>query len=241
MAYYDRIAKRWHEITGYQGGSFKRHVLNELLIEMVGAVAGRAILELGAGNGYFMPLVMARYSGQVPARLVISDGSAKLLAIAESAFFIPGAEYLQLDVRSRYPFDDGAFDLIVATMVFNEVSTGGLRRALRECHRVLAAKGELLLTITHPAFVASLDRRQQLRADRRGRLTMPGPAELRLPIVPRRVRDYERLLAKAGFAWEKREVHLTEEVLHEKRGLRKVGERPVGLIFRCQPADRQAG
>ncbi len=51
MAYYDRLAKRWHAETGYHGGSFKRSVLNDLLLDRIGSIAGRTILELGAGNG----------------------------------------------------------------------------------------------------------------------------------------------------------------------------------------------
>ena len=143
MAYYDRIATSWHRATGYRGGSFKKYVLNDILIgkmaavesrsKKTAAVAGQSILELGAGNGYFMPLALERYSGQVPERLVITDGSSRLLAIAETHFKIPGAQYLQLDVRSPFPFEDAGFDLILATMIFNEVSTGGLRRALIEC------------------------------------------------------------------------------------------------------------
>lgn len=237
MVYYDRIAKIWHQATGYRGGSFKRHVLNDLLIGKIPAVAGQSILELGAGNGYFMPLALARFSGQIPGRIVITDGSARLLAIAETHFPIPGAEYMQLDVRSRFPFEEASFDLILATMVFNEVSTGGLRRALLECRRVLQPAGVLLITITHPAFVDSLDRRQQLRRDKAGILTMPGPGRLRLPIVPRRVGDYERLLVKSGFAWEATEVTMNEKVLQEKPGLRAVGDRPLGLIFACRHAD----
>jgi len=58
MAYYDRMARRWHRATGYRGGSFKSHVLNDVLINMMPAVAGLSILELGAGNGYFMPLAL---------------------------------------------------------------------------------------------------------------------------------------------------------------------------------------
>lgn len=235
MAYYDRIAGRWHQETGYRGGSFKRYVLNQILIERMEAVAGRAILELGAGNGYFMPLALARYSGQVPARLVISDGSARLLDLAQAHFPLPGAEYVQLDVRAPFPWEAASFDLILATMVFNEVSTGGLRRALVACRRVLRPDGRLLFTITHPEFIASLDRRQQLRPDAEGRLTMPGPGALRLPIVPRRLRDYERLLAKARFSWETSDVSLTEEVLHEKPALAALGDRPLALIFDCRP------
>ncbi|MDX1616749.1 MAG: class I SAM-dependent methyltransferase [Candidatus Promineifilaceae bacterium] len=236
MAYYDRLARRWHEITGYQGGSFKRHVLNDVLIEEMGPLAGRAILELGAGNGYFMPLALAGRANRAPARLVISDASATLLAIAERRFHLPGATYLQLDVRAPFPFEDASFDLILATMVFNEVSTGGLRRALLECRRVLRQEGLLLLTITHPQFVASLDRRRQLREDKDGILTMPAAGQLRLPIVPRRWHNYERLLTRAGFSWETRAIHANDKVLAEKPGLRPVKNRPIALLASCGPS-----
>ena len=255
MAYYDRIATSWHRETGYRGGSFKKYVLNDILIEKMAAVpgrsekmaavpgrsdemaavAGRSILELGAGNGYFMPLALERYSGQVPQRLVITEASSRLLAIAETHFKIPAADYLQLDVRSPFPFEDAAFDLILATMIFNEVSTGGLRRALIECRRVLRPDGLLLATITHPAFIDSLDRRKQLKTGQGRTLTMPGPGHLRLPIVPRRLRDYEQLLTKTGFAWEQDDVYMTKKVLQEKPGLRPVAGKPLGLIFSCRP------
>ena len=265
MAYYDRIATSWHRATGYRGGSFKKYVLNDILIEKMAAVAGRSkkmaavadrskkmasvagpskkmaavagqsILELGAGNGYFMPLALERYSGQVPERLVITDGSSRLLAIAETHFKIPGAQYLQLDVRSPFPFEDAGFDLILATMIFNEVSTGGLRRALLECRRVLRPTGLLLATITHPAFINSLDRRKQLKKAQSRTLTMPGPGHLRLPIVPRRLSDYERLLTKPGCAWEQDDVYMTAKVLGEKPGLSPVAGKPLALIFSCRP------
>jgi SAM-dependent methyltransferase len=234
MAYYDHITKSWHQATGYKGGSFKKHALNDILIQKMSAVAGRALLELGAGNGYFMPLALERFSGQVPERIVITDGSARLLFIAETQFHIPSAEYLQLDVRSPFPFEDASFDLIIATMIFNEVSTGGLRRALVECRRVLRSSGLLLMTITHPEFIASLDRRNQLKEDKNGILTMPGPDQMRLPIVPRRLSDYERLLTKIGFTWEKSDIYMTEKVLREKPGLRDVGNKPLGLVFLCR-------
>jgi ubiquinone/menaquinone biosynthesis C-methylase UbiE len=234
MAYYDQIAKNWHKATGYKGGSFKKHVLNDILLREMSSIAGRSILELGAGNGYFMRLALDTYSGQVPQRIVITDGSAKLLSIAETKFHIRGAEYMHLDVRSPFPFDDVSFDLIMATMIFNEVSTAGLRRALGECQRVLRSAGLLLITITHPQFVASLDRRNQLKRNKFGMLTMPGAAGMRLPVVPRRWSNYERLFSEAGFAWEKSDVYVTEKVLREKPGLRGVGNKPLALILRCQ-------
>jgi ubiquinone/menaquinone biosynthesis C-methylase UbiE len=209
-------------------------VLNDALLHKIPAFAGRAVLELGAGNGYFMPLALDHFSGQVPQRIVISDVSSQQLSIAANRFKIPGAEYLQLDVRSAYPFPDASFDLILAIMVFNEVSSGGLRRALHEIHRVLRPDGLLLVTVTHPAFIASLARRNQLKKNRHGLLTMPGANKLRLPIAPRSQQDYERLLQKAGFTFTQTELHATEEVLNEKPALRDVGALPLALVLECR-------
>ena len=111
MAYYDTIARQWHAATSYAGGAFKELVLNEILIGKLPSPGGSAILELGAGNGYFLPLVLQRFGGRSPARIVISDQSERLLGIARQQFNIPGAEYLKLDVRERFPFADAGFDL----------------------------------------------------------------------------------------------------------------------------------
>jgi hypothetical protein len=102
IPHYDRIARQWHRITGWHGGAFKQHVLNDLLLDAIAGVEGRALLELGAGNGYFLHLSLRRFSGQAPARLVISDASPVLLRIAQTTFFLPNAEYLRLDVREPF-------------------------------------------------------------------------------------------------------------------------------------------
>src|SRR3954449_12029972 len=74
-AYYDRIARQWHRVTGFHGGAFKRYVLNDRIFARIEEIEGRAILELGAGNGYFVPLLLRRFSGRRPGRLIISDQS----------------------------------------------------------------------------------------------------------------------------------------------------------------------
>lgn len=233
MAYYDQIAQRWHKATGYKGGSFKKHVLNEILVQKMRGVSGKTILELGAGNGYFMQLALQYFSGQLPQRIVISDKSTALLSIAKTQFHISQAEYLPLDVRDTYPFEDDSFDLILATMVFNEVPTTGLKRAFRECHRVMKPDGLLLITLTHPQFIESLDRRNLLKKERNGILTMPGSEHLRLPVVPRRVKEYEQLLSKTGYIWEATDVYMTAKVLNEKPGLSNVGNKPLALVLEC--------
>jgi SAM-dependent methyltransferase len=234
MAYYDRIAKSWHETTGYKGGAFKELVLNDLLLNKLSRIDHRSILELGAGNGYFLPLVLRRFSGQVPASIIVTDQSERLLEIARRHFRISGAEYRILDVCDPLPFDDGQFDIIIASMVFNEISSRGFRNALKECHRILSKDGLCLIAVTHPDFIDGLRKRGMLKPNQDGMLTMPGSGTLRLPVVPRSLESYRHSLSEAGFQFEEEEGYPTLEVLNQKAGLRNAWKVPVGLVYTCK-------
>jgi SAM-dependent methyltransferase len=239
MAFYDRIAKQWRAATGFAGGAFKQFVLNDLLIDAIQFVSGRCILELGAGNGYFWPLVQRRYSGQSPARLVISDQSQRQLELAQKHCMVKGAEYVQLDVRNEFPFESAAFDLIIATMVFNEISKRGVASAVAECRRVLRVGGQLLATVIHPDFVASLEKRGQLRRQRSGVLTMTGSGRMRLPLCRTGRAIYERCLNTSGFEFTAQNVFATKEVVSAKAGLKKLGNVPLALVFDCTRRHRR--
>ena len=239
MAYYNRIARQWHRLTGRNGGAFKEYVLNDALISAVRTIDGQTLLELGAGNGYFIPILLGRLSGQHAAGIVITDVSDALLNIARQKFKVKNAEYLQLDARAQYPFPPRTFDVILATMVFNEIGNRGWRAALQQCNRVLADRGRLIMTVAHPEFVGSLARRGQLRREASGLLTMPGAGNLRLPVVDRSRRAYERALAEAGFRYEAQELYPTQKVLNKKPILRTLGNKPIALVFNCSKSPEE--
>jgi SAM-dependent methyltransferase len=231
MVYYDRMARKWHSVTGARGGAVKELLLNERLLERIGAIDGRAILELGIGNGYFMPLVLRRYSGQVPARLVLSDVSRVLLALARRTFPVAEAEYVVLDARDPFPLAARSLNLVLSSMVLNELPAAGLARALAECRRVLSPGGRLLAAVLHPEFVQSLARRGQLKPLRGGSFTMPGAEGLRLPVVTRRVEQYLEELGQAGFSCQTEELRPTAQLLNAKPALRQAGDMPIVLIL----------
>jgi len=233
MAYYDRIAKRWHEATGYKGGAFKELVLNNRLLEKLPGIAGRSILELGAGTGYFMPLVLRQFSGQIPSSITVTDQSGQLLAIAQRHFRVPDAAYQCVDVGRPLPFAECQFDLIIASMLFNEVPSRAFRQALTECYRVLSPDGLLLIAVTHPDFIASLQKRGLLKTSPGGMLTMPGSGSLRLPVVIRSLGSYRKGLQETGFQFEEEEAYPTPEVLNRKAGLRNAWKVPVALVYTC--------
>jgi SAM-dependent methyltransferase len=233
-AYYDRIATRWHHVTGYHGGAFKRYVLNNRILSQIPGIAEKAIIELGAGNGYFAPLLLRRFSGQSPNRLVITDQSQALLDIAQSSFWIDGAEYHALDVHDPFPFPDGSFNLVLASMIFNELTTAALHNALQECHRILTDDGCLIATMPHPDLVRALAKKGALTDFGHGLSAMPGAEGLRLPVSRRSADAYRQMMESSGFTVLVEDVYPDEKTLHEKPGLKVAQGTPLGLLCNCR-------
>jgi SAM-dependent methyltransferase len=234
MIYYDAIADQWHQATGFEGGTFKKLVLNDILLKKVPAIDKCAILELGTGNGYFLPLMLRHFAGQMPSSITLTDQSEKQLKIAKTHFQIASAEYKVLDVCDPFPFNDGQFDIVIASMLFNEVAAAGFRNSLREVHRVLSGDGLFLMAVTHPDFNDSLQKRGLLKPTPERTLTMPGSGNMRLPVVMRSLASYESCLQKAGFQYESEEGYPTPEVLSLQAGLRNVWKIPVSIVYACR-------
>jgi SAM-dependent methyltransferase len=234
MSYYNEIAEQWHETTGFEGGAFKKLVLNDILLRKLPPINNCAILELGSGNGYFMPMVLRHFAGQVPASITITDQSERQLEIAKRHFEIPNATYQVLDVCDPFPFVGEQFDIVLASMLFNEVSSAGFRNGLRESRRVLKKEGLFLMAVTHPDFNHSLRKRALIKSTPEGGLTMPGSGSLRLPVVMRTLAAYESSLQKAGFDYESEEGYATPEVMDLQAGLRNTWKIPVSLVFDCR-------
>jgi SAM-dependent methyltransferase len=234
VAFYDRIANQWDRVTGYHGGALKRYALNDRLLGKIAGVAGKTILELGAGNGYFAPLMLRRFSGQAPERLLITDQSQRLLAIAQAHHRADHAEYLALDVQQPFSLDDGAFDLVLASMLMNELTTSSLEHALQECARVLRPDGRLLAAVPHPAFIHALAKKGALTDFGRGLFAMPSAEGIRLPVSRRPVQAYQDALEAAGFTVETEDIFPDERTLREKPGLKVSHDTPLALLLDCR-------
>ncbi len=204
------------------------------MLAQITDIAGKAILELGAGNGYFAPLMLRHFSGQIPSRLIITDQSQELLDIARSSFWIDGAEYLNLDVQDPFPFPDGCLHLVLAGMLLNELTNAGLRHALQECHRILADDGCLIATMPHPDLVRALAKKGALTDFGHGLAAMPGAEGLRLPVSRRSVDAYRQIMAECGFTVVTEDVFPDEMTLHEKPGLKVSQGTPLGLLCHCR-------
>jgi SAM-dependent methyltransferase len=115
------------------------------MLALVGDVAGRRILDAGCGSG---PLSAAlRDRGALVTGI---DASAGMLALARRRLGDDVALHV-VDLSDRLPFDDGAFDDVVASLVLHYLEDWG--PTLAELRRVLRPGGRLIASVDHP-FVA---------------------------------------------------------------------------------------
>ncbi|GAA2135711.1 class I SAM-dependent methyltransferase [Actinomadura napierensis] len=115
------------------------------MLALAGDVTGRRILDAGCGSG---PLTAAlRDRGAIVTGI---DASAGMLALARKRLG-DGAALHVADLKDPLPFDDGAFDDVVASLVLHYLEDWG--PTLAETRRVLRPGGRLIASVDHP-FVA---------------------------------------------------------------------------------------
>ncbi|WP_405526891.1 class I SAM-dependent methyltransferase [Streptomyces avidinii] len=115
------------------------------MLALAGDVAGRQVLDAGCGSG---PLSAAlRDRGAVVTGI---DASAGMLALARRRLGDDVALHA-VDLNDPLPFDDDAFDDVVASLVLHYLEDWG--PALAELRRVIRPGGRLIASVEHP-FVA---------------------------------------------------------------------------------------
>jgi SAM-dependent methyltransferase len=115
------------------------------MLALAGDVTGCRVLDAGCGSG---PLYAAlRDRGAVVTGI---DASARMLGLARRRLG-GDADLHQVDLRDRLPFDDGAFDVVVSSLVLHYLEDWN--PTLAELRRVLRPGGRLIASVDHP-FVA---------------------------------------------------------------------------------------
>ncbi len=226
MAYYDKIAAKWHKVTGYKGGSFKELILNERIISKVGIIASKSILEIGIGNGYFMPMLLRRKSGQVPGTIFLTDVSKKNLEIARKNFKLRNAIYQRLDLYDKFIVSDSSMDLVLSTMVFNEVSDVGLENGFKEIKRVLKNGGQFVVSVLHPEFIQKQMERGVVKDN-----MMTSKDGMKIPSVERKLDAYLRCLELLELEFELEAVFGNKKLFNMKPKLKEIAETPIAMIY----------
>ncbi|MEU0565411.1 class I SAM-dependent methyltransferase [Nonomuraea sp. NPDC005983] len=137
---YDSFAEAYSAET--ENNILNAYYARPAIIALAGDVADRRILDAGCGSG---PLSAAlRDRGAVVTGV---DSSAGMLALARRRLGDDAALHV-VDLSDRLPFDDGAFDDVVASLVLHYLEDWG--PTLAEMRRVLRPGGRLIASMQHP-------------------------------------------------------------------------------------------
>jgi len=181
-------------------------LLNPALFALLPDVRGLRVLDAGCGEGY-----LCRKLARLGARVTGVDYSEEMLAIAgERTDPALGIRYLHGNCEQMDFLDPGSFDLVVSNMMLMDLADH--EAALASMHRALVEGGILVLSISHPCFIApdcgwvKDDEGNKLhwKVDRyfaEGAYEQPVPpdAEEGLILFHRTLSTYLRTLLRTGF------------------------------------------
>ncbi|TCC61389.1 class I SAM-dependent methyltransferase [Kribbella pittospori] len=134
------------EATAEEGDFAKRHLVNPVLLRLLGDVRGRRVLDAGCGNGYFSRMLAERGAevvGVEPSEAMVTFARDKERETGRST------RYVQADL-TRLPDLGGAFDAVVCSMVLMAIPDW--KPAMRACVEALRPGGLFVFALVHPAF-----------------------------------------------------------------------------------------
>lgn len=117
----------------------------EMVIGMLDVKPADRMLEIGFGNGHFIPALFERAPAMHYTGLDISETMVREATLENQDRISAGSVSLRLGQTEEMPFAAGAFTKVFAVNVLYFWDEPA--RALKEIHRVLETGGELLLGI----------------------------------------------------------------------------------------------
>ncbi|KQV69946.1 methyltransferase [Nocardioides sp. Root122] len=140
--HYDGFAEAYAREN--ETGLFNAHYARPAVLDLVGDVSGRRVLDAGCGSG---PLV-ADLAGR-GAQVTGFDASPAMVRIAKERLG-PDVPLLVADLTAPLPFATGEFDDAVAALVLHYLEDWS--GPLAELRRVLRPGGRLVVVVNHPVI-----------------------------------------------------------------------------------------
>jgi len=143
-AYWGKVAKSYDKLVSETGDKAHSLVINPIVLNFLGDLKGKIVLDAGCGNGYW-----SRRLAQRAKKVVGIDFTEELIRIAESKLPSHNLEFRQGNLK-ELKFPDSKFDVVLCNMVLIDVDD--LDKVIGELARVLKPNGVLIASITHPCF-----------------------------------------------------------------------------------------
>jgi len=144
---YEEIADDIASYAGESGGDVQRYIVAPAILEMMGPVTGKDILDLYCGAGY-----LTRRLATLGAKVTAVDSSERLIGIARE---VNKRENFKIEYAVAEPTDlsvieDSMFDDIVCNMGL--MTARDLTGTIAELARMVKLGGRFIFSIVHPCF-----------------------------------------------------------------------------------------
>ncbi|WP_299955747.1 class I SAM-dependent methyltransferase [uncultured Modestobacter sp.] len=138
--FYDRVADEFRAHA--EDNAYNAHYDRPAVLDLLGDVAGRRVLDAGCGPGLYAEALLAR-----GAEVIGFDASAAMVELARARVGNRARiDLARLDQPLPYP--DDAVDLVVCALAIHYVEDR--QAAFTELHRVLRPGGAAVVSTQHP-------------------------------------------------------------------------------------------
>ena len=130
---------------------FHKHVINPTLLNLLGDLKGKVVLDLACGEGHFSRKLAEQAKGDI--QITGIDGSKKLIDIAQkkNEAFSHCIRFLVGDASRLDQLSSNSFDVVVCNMALMFIKR--YEETIQEVARVLKTQGIFVLSILHPCFL----------------------------------------------------------------------------------------
>jgi SAM-dependent methyltransferase len=147
IAAWDSNAEAWAERVRTGTDHNRVHLLDPAMLDVLGDIDGKRILDLGCGEGRF-----SRILAQQGASLTGVDLSSRMIDLAREAEAKEplGVDYHVADAADVSFLPDSSFDIVLAYLSLFDVPD--YESAIREAGRILVPSGRFVFSVSHPCF-----------------------------------------------------------------------------------------
>ncbi len=144
---YEDIADGLALFAAESGGDIQRHIVAPAMLDLIGPVTGKSILELFCGAGY-----LSRRLASLGAEVTAVDSSERLIGIAGeiNSRENEGIRYAVAEPTDLSVIEDSTFDDIVCNMGL--MITRDLASTVAELARLVKLGGRFIFSTLHPCF-----------------------------------------------------------------------------------------
>ncbi|MHB9036576.1 MAG: class I SAM-dependent methyltransferase [Armatimonadota bacterium] len=144
---YEEIANDIASYVGESGGDVQRHIVAPAMLDLIGPVNGKQILELFCGAGY-----LSRRLAAMGANVTAVDSSERLIGIAGeiNSREDDGIKYAVAEPTDLSVIEDATFDEVICNM--GMMMTHDLAGTVAELARLVKLGGRFIFSVLHPCF-----------------------------------------------------------------------------------------